>query len=235
MRVLVIAAHPDDETVFCGGTIAKYASEGHAVFVLLTTRGEGGETGEPPLCARDELGQVREREAQAAGAALGARAVLFLPFCDPVVGLDDTLYHIDATPEEFSGAITEIIAELRPDVVLTHGSNGEYGHPQHIFTHQSVFAALRRLEPWRPAEVLTWGGAYPDPEKPRHINQDDPADIVLDVTPWLRQKIAAMDAHRTQHGLFFRKNPGKTIDELPGRKESFHRWAELQRQEQARP
>ncbi|HEY0604631.1 MAG TPA: PIG-L deacetylase family protein [Herpetosiphonaceae bacterium] len=235
MRVLVIAAHPDDETVFCGGMIAKYASEGHDVFVLLTTRGEGGETGEPPLCARDDLGKMREREAQAAGAALGAREVLFLPFCDPVVGPDDTLYHIDATAEEFSGAIAEIMAELRPDVVITHGSNGEYGHPQHIFTHQSVFAALRQLEPWRPAEVLTWGGAYSDPEKPRHINQDDPADIVLDITPWLRQKVAAMDAHRTQHGLFFRKNPGKTIDELPGRKESFHRWTELQRQEQARP
>jgi N-acetylglucosamine malate deacetylase 2 len=224
MRVLVIAAHPDDETVFCGGTIAKYASEGHEVFILLTTRGEGGETGEPPLCARDELGMVREREAQAAGAALGAREVLFLPFCDPVVGPDDTLYHIDATPAEFSAAIAELIARLRPDVVITHGSNGEYGHPQHIFTHQSVFAALRQLEPWRPAELLTWGGAYPDPEKPRHINRDDPADIVLDITPWLPQKIAAMDAHRTQHGLFFRKNPGKTLAELPGRKESFRRW-----------
>ena len=227
MRVLVVAAHPDDETVFCGGMIAKYASEGHDVFILLTTRGEGGEFGEPPLCARDELGMVREREARTAAAALGARDVFFLPFCDPLVGPDDTLYHIDATPEQLSAAIAEVMARLRPNVVITHGSNGEYGHPQHIFTHQAVFQALRGLAPWQPAEVLTWGGAYADPEKPRHINQDDPADLVLDITPWLAQKIAAIDAHRTQHGLFLRKNPGKTIGELPGRTESFRRWTSL--------
>ncbi len=230
MRILVIAAHPDDETVFCGGMIAKYASEGHDVFILLTTRGEGGETGEPPLCPQDELGRWRERESRAAGAALGAKEVLFLPFCDPI-GRDEDLHHIDATLEEFSDAIAEVMAGLRPDVVITHGSNGEYGHPQHIFTHQAVFAALRQLEPWQPREVLTWGGAYPDPEKPRHINKDDPADLVLDVTPWIERKIAALDAHRTQHGLFFRKNPGKTIADLPGRTESFHRWTPEERRQ----
>lgn len=230
MRVLVIAAHPDDEAVFAGGMIAKYAAEGHDVSILLTTRGEGGEMGEPPLCPRDQLGIFREREAQAAGAALGAREVLFLPFCDPLVGPDDTLYHIDATLDDFSAAIAEIMRSRQPEVVITHGSGGEYGHPQHIFTHQAVFAALSRMreaEGWRPRELLTWGAAYPEPEKARHINQNDPADIVLDVTPWLPQKIAALDAHRTQHGLFFRKNPGKTIADIPGRKESFHRWRAL--------
>ena len=231
MRVLVVAAHPDDETAFAGGLIAKYASEGHAVSILLTTRGEGGEMGEPPLCPRDELGRVREREAQAAAAALGARDVLFLPFCDPLVGPDDTLYHIAATLEQFSSAIAEVLHDLRPEVVVTHGSSGEYGHPQHVFTHQAVFAALQRLRAvgWQPREVLTWGAAYPEPEKERHINQQDAADIVLDVTPWLAQKIAAFAAHQTQHGLFFRKNPGKTLAELPGRKESFHRWTDLER------
>lgn len=232
MRVLVIAAHPDDEAVFAGGMIAKYASEGHEVSILLTTRGEGGEMGEPPLCPRDELGHFREREARAAVAALGAQEVRFLPFCDPVVGPDDTLYHIDATLEDFSTAIAEIIHSLRPEVVITHGSGGEYGHPQHIFTHQAVFDALRQqreTHDWQPREVLTWGAAYPNPEKERHINKHDSADLVLDVTPWLEQKIAALDAHRSQHGLFFRKNPGKTIAEIPGRKESFHRWPELAR------
>lgn len=236
MRVLVIAAHPDDESVFAGGLIAKYATEGHTVSILLTTRGEGGEMGEPPLCPRDELGQFREREAQAAGAALGAQQVLFLPFCDPLVGPDDTLYHIDATLDDFSAAIAEILHSLQPEVVITHGSGGEYGHPQHIFTHEAVFAALRRLREtsdWQPLDVLTWGAAYAEPEKERHINKQDPADIVLDVTPWLPQKTAAIDAHRSQHGLFFRKNPGKTLADLPGRKESFHRWAELGRRSSA--
>jgi LmbE family N-acetylglucosaminyl deacetylase len=229
MRVFVIAAHPDDETAFAGGMIAKFASEGHDVYVLFTTRGEGGEMGEPPMTTRDQLGTVRTAEARAAVAALGVQQLGFLPFVDPVVGPDDTLYHINATLEQFRDAIAHVMHEYRPDVVLTHGTNGEYGHPQHIFTHQAVFAALDQLKPWQPAQVLTWGGAYPNPEKERHINRDDPADIVLDVTPWLPQKIAAFDAHRTQHGLFFRKNPGKTIGDIPGRKESFRQWREWQR------
>ncbi len=229
MRVLVVAAHPDDETAFAGGMIAKYAAEGHDVHVLFTTRGEGGEMGEPPQTTREQLGAVREAEARAAIGALGAQQVSFLPFVDPVVGPDDTLYHIDATLEQFSRSIAEVMERYQPDVILTHGSNGEYGHPQHIFTHQAVFAALDQCKPWQPSHVLTWGGAYPDPEKERHINRNDPADIVLDITPWLSQKIAAFDAHRTQHGLFFRKNPGKTIGDIPGRKESFHQWREWQR------
>jgi N-acetylglucosamine malate deacetylase 2 len=229
MRVLVVAAHPDDESAFAGGRIAQYAGEGHDVHILLTTRGEGGELGEPPLCARDELGQVREREARAAAAALGVSGVHFLSFCDPVVGPEDTLYHIDATLDQFSAAIADVIAQLKPDVILTHGSNGEYGHPQHVFTHEAVFAALDRLGPWQPREVWTWGGAYPDPVKPRFINKDDPADLLLDVQPWIERKIAAFEAHRTQHGLFLRKNPGQTLAEIPIRIESFKRWPAWER------
>jgi LmbE family N-acetylglucosaminyl deacetylase len=228
MRILVVAAHPDDETVFCGGTIAKYASEGHDVSILLTTRGEGGETGEPPLCTPVELGAVREREAQVAATALGARDLLFLPFQDPPVGPNDTLYPINVSLEEFATAIASVMLELRPDIVLTHGTNGEYGHPQHVFTHKAVFAAIEQLRQigadYLPQEVLTWGASYLEPEKPRHINKDDPADLVFDITLWLAQKVAAYAAHRTQHGLFFRKNPGKVIEDLPGRKESFRRW-----------
>ncbi len=227
MRVLVIAAHPDDESAFAGGLIAKYAAEGHEVHVLWTTRGEGGEMGDPPLTTRDKLGAVREAEARAAAAALGVHGVHFLPFTDPVVGPEEALFPIDAPLELFSQTIAAVMAELRPDVVLTHGSGGEYGHPQHVFTHQAVFAALTRLQPWRPAEVLTWGGAYADPEQERFMNKNDPADIVLDVTPWLAQKIAAFNAHQTQHVLFFRHNQGKTIDQIPGRTESFHRWPEF--------
>lgn len=227
MRVLVIAAHPDDETAFCGGTIAKHAAEGHDVYILLTTRGEGGERGEPPLCTPAELGAVREAEARAAAAALGAHDVLFLPFGDPLVGPDNTLYPINVTLEEFAQAIAGVLLKLRPDLILTHGSNGEYGHPQHIFTHQAVFAAIEQLRQiksdYLPQEIWTWGASYPEPEKPRHMNKDDPADLLVDVRPWLVQKVAGYAAHRTQHGLFFRNNPDKVLEDLPGRTESFRR------------
>jgi LmbE family N-acetylglucosaminyl deacetylase len=224
MQVLVVAAHPDDETAFAGGMIAKYAAEGHAVHVLWTTRGEGGEMGNPPLTTRDRLGAVREAEARAAAAALGVQHVHFLPFTDPVVGPEETLFPIDAPLELFSHTIAAVMAELRPDLIVTHGSGGEYGHPQHIFTHQAVLAALEELKPWQPAEVLTWSAMYPAAEIEKYLNKNNPADIVLDVTPWLAQKIAAFNAHATQHVLFFRHNQGKTIAEIPGRVESFHRW-----------
>ncbi|MBW2469668.1 MAG: PIG-L family deacetylase, partial [Deltaproteobacteria bacterium] len=53
--ILVISAHPDDETLFGGGTLARYARQGHAIYILETTRGEGGEVGEPPLTTRENL------------------------------------------------------------------------------------------------------------------------------------------------------------------------------------
>jgi LmbE family N-acetylglucosaminyl deacetylase len=224
MKVLAIGAHPDDETGFAGGILAKYAAEDHQVYVLLTTRGEGGSMGDPPLCERPALGALREAEARAAVAALGLREVYFLPYQDPEISEDHTLHPIDASLEEFSGAIAEVIAELKPDVILTHGSGGEYGHPQHIYTHQAVFAALEQLRPWRPDEILTWCAAYPNPERERFINADDPADIVLDVSPWLPQKVQAFTAYRTQWPVFFRNNPDASIEDLPLRTESFHRW-----------
>ncbi|GAG71710.1 unnamed protein product, partial [marine sediment metagenome] len=60
--ILVISAHPDDETLFAGGTLAMYAEKGHTVFILETTRGQGGEVGEPPLTTRENLATFREQE-----------------------------------------------------------------------------------------------------------------------------------------------------------------------------
>ena len=59
--ILVISAHPDDETLFSGGTLAMYAQKGHDIFILETTRGEGGEVGEPPLTTRENLAALDER------------------------------------------------------------------------------------------------------------------------------------------------------------------------------
>ena len=222
MLVLAVGAHPDDET-FAGGLLARYASEGHEVRLLLTTRGEGGFPGEPPLCERSELGAIREAEARESGRILGASEVRFLPFRDPDL-VRGRLQPIAASLDEFSGAIAAEIAVSRPDVVVTHGSGGEYGHPQHTYTHRAVFAALARLQPWRPREVWTWCAAYSDPEHERNINHDDPADLVLDITPWLAQKVSALAAHRTQFLMLTRNSPVPTLEAVAGTIESFRRW-----------
>jgi LmbE family N-acetylglucosaminyl deacetylase len=200
MIVLSIGAHPDDETC-AGGTLIKYAEEGHDVYILTTTRGEGGSTGEPPVCERSELGRVREQEGRHAGAIIGARQVIFLPYVDPDA-TDGITKSVDATPEEFSASIQEVLEHLHPDVIITHGTDGEYGHSQHIFTQQATFQALRNLavgeEPWRPQEVLTWCAVYPDPEVPAETNKSDSADLLVDIRPYAQRKLEAFKQHRSQ-------------------------------------
>jgi N-acetylglucosamine malate deacetylase 2 len=228
MIILSIGAHPDDET-YAGGTLAKYAEEGHDVYLLVTTRGEGGSAGDPPLCERHELGSVREQECRAAGAVLGARDVLFLPYEDPRPA-NGKAKAISASLEEFSGAIQAVLEQLRPDVVITHGSTGEYGHPQHIFTHQATLHALRCLWPWQPQDTLTWGAAYANPEVPSDVNPQDLADRLVDIRPWAGRKQAAFHEHHTQVEAvenFYREHGGGPS--MSSQVEAFHRWAEFSR------
>src|SRR5207248_8918131 len=173
MRALVVSAHPDDETMFAGGYIARLAAEGHDVVLLCSTRGEGGEVGEPPVGPPERLGEFRERELRCAGRALGASEVRFLDFVDPRMEIGGTARAIAATLDEFVAALRPHLEELRPDLVLTHGSNGEYGHPQHVFTHRAVFRALSELGNGGPRQVVTWTAAYPENAEDRLANRDD--------------------------------------------------------------
>src|SRR5439155_21913920 len=153
--ILAISAHPDDE-LFGAGYLAKLAAEGNDLYILCTTRGEGGEVGEPPVGPKSRLGEFREVEMQASGRALGAREVWFLDFVDPWMEIGGEALAIDADPATFCAALASHIDAIRPDVIVTHGSNGEYGHPQHVYTHRAVRAALGLLAPYRPGELLSW-------------------------------------------------------------------------------
>ena len=220
--ILVVSAHPDDETLFTGGTLVMYAEEGHDVYILETTRGEGGEVGEPPLATRENLGAVREREVRKAARALGARDIFFLPYIDPHMEIGGTPRHIDIPIHDCSRAIAEHIIKIQPDLVITHGSNGEYGHPQHIYTHEATRLALADALP--KTALLSWSARYESPERERVINQDDRADIVRDITPWLDQKTAAALCHKTQHAMFLRNTGAQNVAQMIWRKESFHIW-----------
>ena len=86
MNILAFFAHPDDETLLVGGTLALLARQGLQVHYLCATRGEGGELGEPPQCTRQELGDVCEQEIVRAVQALGGRSLTFLGHVDPTIG-----------------------------------------------------------------------------------------------------------------------------------------------------
>jgi len=223
-RMLCIVAHPDDETMLTGGALAMLARGGVEVALLCATRGEGGETGGLPVETPEQLGVLREQELACAAAALGIAAVHFLDYRDPSIGPDGRLFPYAADVAEVAGRIAEVIRQLRPDLLLTHGSGGDYGHPAHALTHRAVLAAHERLreEGLRP-DLYTFCAAIPGRED--HLfNQADPADVVLDVTPWLPVKAEAAACHRSQHPLFFRTHPeAASLTDVVRRTEGLHR------------
>ena len=220
--ILAISAHPDDETLFAGGMLAMCAEKGHRATILETTRGEGGEVGEPPLTTRDDLGAFREQEVRKAAQILGVDDIHFLPFIDPYMEINGTPRRIDIPLEDFTSAIEEYIQRIRPDVIITHGSNGEYGHPQHIYTYQAARRALANGH--REIAFMTWCAWYQPSERERILNRDDPADMVLDISPWLDTKIAAALCHRTQHAMFLRNTGTASVEDMVWKTESFRLW-----------
>jgi len=220
--ILAISAHPDDETLFSGGTLAMYAQKGHDIYILETTRGQGGEVGEPPLTTRENLAAFREQEARRAANKLGVRDIFFLPYIDPYMEINGIARRIEVSLKEFAGAIEAHIQQIRPDLVITHGSNGEYGHPQHIYTHQATRLALGNGRP-RTA-LMTWSAWHMPAERERVLNRDDPADIIHDIGPWHDIKVAAALCHKTQHAMFLRNSGAPSVADMVWKIEAFHIW-----------
>ena len=205
MQILVVVAHPDDETMLAGGTLALLARAGANVHYLGATRGEGGDIGRPPICTREEVGTVREKEMMCAVDALGGTTLHFMDYVDPLVGDNDELYAFVGDEGEVAGKILKEIQDLGIDVVITHGSNGEYGHAAHLKVHSCVLLAVMSLpEKDRPL-LYSFQGAFAGHPKVRVMNQNDPAHIVLDIASVEAEKLAAITCHQTQHGLFLRK------------------------------
>jgi LmbE family N-acetylglucosaminyl deacetylase len=228
MNVLAFFAHPDDETMLAGGTLALLAQNGEAVHYLCATRGEGGEVGEPPLCTQEQLGEVREKELVCAVRALGGRSLTFLGYIDPRVGPQDTLFAYSDNMTMLAGQVAASIRQFDAQVVISHGSNGEYGHPAHQLSHQAARIAVESLGESGPG-FYTTAAIFPDHPRPRLANQDDPADLVLDVSPVLPQKTQAALCHRTQHALFVRRaseEAGRrlSVPEVIMKVESLRRW-----------
>jgi LmbE family N-acetylglucosaminyl deacetylase len=227
MIVLTVIAHPDDETMLSGGALALLAHAGAKVYYLCATRGEGGEIGEPPVCPRDQLGTAREAEMRCAIQTLGGTDVDFLDFVDPLVGENEELHPYT---DDFDGLVANLlehIQRLQPDVVITHGSGGEYGHPAHKLTHQATRKAIEILGQDAPM-LYTFSAAFPEHPRPRLVNQDDPAHIVLDITPVFQQKAEAALCHKSQNALFVRRSSIRagrqlTIPEVVMKLEGLHR------------
>lgn len=167
-RLLFVHAHPDDETLTTGATIAHYVARGARVRVVTCTLGEEGEVigerwAQLSVDGADQLGGYRIGELSLALAELGIEAPVFLGGAgrwrdSGMVGTPAGRRQrfVDAEPRESVGSLVAIIRDLRPHVVVTYDPNGGYGHPDHVHAHEVTTAAVAAAagsdypgEPWQ--------------------------------------------------------------------------------------
>ncbi len=158
--LLLVHAHPDDEAISTGGVMMKAKAHGHRVVLVTATRGEVGEIHNMDEAAsRPRLGEIRTEELKAAGDILGVDRIELLGYRDS--GMVDTADNKDprsfhqARLEEAAGKLAAVVRDERPDVVVTYGEDGVYGHPDHIKAHHVTNAAFDMLERegWTPRKL----------------------------------------------------------------------------------
>lgn len=215
-RLLVVMAHPDDESFACGGTIARVSDQGHEVTLVCATRGGAG-TLLPAIAgdagsARLALVAQRERELQRAAAVLGIGRVELLGYRDGFLTW--------TPPGTLDREIATVIQDVRPDALLTFGPDGMYWHPDHIAIWERTTAAVRQATAPGPAVyhvVIPPGtveGLVADvraltpaveerlwdiPSRAFGILAPAPT-LVIDVTAVIDRKLAALRAHASQVG-----------------------------------
>jgi LmbE family N-acetylglucosaminyl deacetylase len=206
--VVAIVAHPDDESLIAGGTLALAARAGAVTGVVSLTRGEHGPIADGAAATRETLGDVREQELRAATSALGAgwSACLRHP--------DGELPWVDH--EAAAAELATLLEPHAPVAMLTFGEDGLYGHPDHAAARAIAHAALQLLgggvdvyeAAWphgvvaglaaaaaqRGLPVGLWG------LEPEAFGCERDATLVVDVRPVLDRKLAALRAHRSQVG-----------------------------------
>lgn len=208
---MMVLAHPDDESFFAAGTIARCVAAGVRVGLVCATRGERGATSD--LCTPEALPRVREAELREAARILGIHELDILPYRDQELA--------QAPAEEVRRSVVRMIRRLRPSAVFTFDPQGANQHTDHIaisrFAMDGIAAAPDGR--WYPEEGAAWQVEtvlWPSTIRVWEIGQaPDSAsrpgvDYLLDVTGYRAAKEAALRAHRTQwRGLsrLFLANP----------------------------
>jgi N-acetyl-1-D-myo-inositol-2-amino-2-deoxy-alpha-D-glucopyranoside deacetylase len=205
--LLAVFAHPDDESLACGGLLAWCAELGARVSIVCATRGERGRG-----CDGD-LSRVRTTELEAAARVLGVSDVLVLDYEDGMLPWTE--------PARLEADIRDAAVRFRPDVVITFGEDGLYWHPDHIAIHERTTAAVAALGDTAPAlyyVTMAPGGmravidtvAARIPARGKRysilgVSDADafgaavaPPTLRIDVRAYAARKLAAIRCHRTQ-------------------------------------
>jgi LmbE family N-acetylglucosaminyl deacetylase len=227
--LLAVHAHPDDETLTTGGTLARYAASGVRTVVVTCTRGELGLPGD------------RADELQQAARVLGVARLVQLGYADSGLYAENespTAFHAVETAQA-AARVREVFEEEQPQVVVTYDETGGYGHPDHVKTHHVTVAAWRDWAQGRLYFVsfpLSWSrrfvaelrragidapgsapaGADAGPEVQEIGVPDERVTTRIDVRAYVETKRAALACHRSQIGPdhFLSQTPPKLLDEL---------------------
>ncbi|MFL6206717.1 MAG: PIG-L deacetylase family protein [Acidimicrobiales bacterium] len=217
MKLLVVVAHPDDESFGCGSILARAAQAGHHTSVLCATRGEAGES----RIATDDLAAVRESELRAAARVLGVAEVRVLDHRDSGMTGDPARGTLaGADPARITAEVGAVIDELRPDVVVTLDASD--GHRDHAVIRDATVAAVdsatrppagtylwclarSSMARWADHQRGTGGGdAYLDLGELGTPDED--ITLIVDAAAQLATRWDAMRAHASQ---------GSPYDDLP--------------------
>lgn len=201
-RMLVILAHPDDESFAVGGTLAKYVHRGIQVTLLCATRGEAEIPGMKP----EEAGAIREQELRAAAKHLGIE-VIFMGYHDGELS--------KSNPTRLVHTLNSWIALIRPQVIITFGPDVVSGHPDHVTISRAVTQAydkghLKALLLYiKPSEATSLGCGVSAP-----LDEDARSTIIVDISEYKLEKIRAIQCHVSQNpGLS--GNPEEEVDKIP--------------------
>jgi len=223
--LLLVHAHPDDEAISTGGVMMKAHDAGHRVVLVTATRGEAGEIHNmDEASSRPRLGEIRTKELENASRILGVSRSEFLGYRDSgMVGTaenDDPRSFHKAPLAEAAGKLAAILRDEKPDVVVTYGEDGVYGHPDHVMAHFVTTAALDQLlragDSWTPKKLYytaiprSMMQAFMEqmPEEARQQQNPDmrivgtPDELVttrVDVSAYTARKRQAFAAHVSQN------------------------------------
>jgi LmbE family N-acetylglucosaminyl deacetylase len=211
IKLLGVFAHPDDDVYSLGATLIAHRDELETTLVFATS-GEAGPITDPEAVPREELGAVRETEQRAAMEALGVAESTTSRF----LRLPD--YYLPDVPfEALVGQITDVLLDVRPDVVVTFGPDGMTSHHDHIRAGEATTAAFDGLGP-EDAPASLFHVALPRADVDRfyaHLDEetgygeegdlfdvtgvpDEQIAVRFDARPYLSTKLQAILAHRTQ-------------------------------------